>query len=231
MQTVTPNPSWTTRFEGPVGHALIALAVAVLLGTALVGVRRGEPMMIAAGIAGIAQILIIKTVFPSARTHQGGGMSANAQHPEAIDPTPSTDIDAERARELLDQAERADSATRSGASLGPSAFLLALGAQCSMTVVAIHLLGLTDQRLFWLVMAVLISWIGILSAAMLTSIRYVKAGFGRRWVRTIIAWGILWTMTMVGTTSIWRGELWFTVVSIVALTVLTIWGAWREARQ
>ena len=158
-------------------------------------------------------------------------MSMRPQHPEATDPTPSAGIDAERARELLGQAHQADSATRAGASQAPSAFLLALGALCSMSVVAMHLLTGTDQHLVWLVIAVSLAWIIILSVAMFSSVRYVKAGFGRRWARTIIAWAILWGITMIGMTSIWKGELWFTLTSIIALTTLTTWGAWREARQ
>lgn len=158
-------------------------------------------------------------------------MSMRPQHPEATDPTPSAGIDAERARELLGQAHQADSATRAGASQAPSTFLLALGALCSMSVVAMHLLTGTDQHLVWLVIAVSLAWIIILSVAMFSSVRYVKAGFGRRWARTIIAWAILWGITMIGMTSIWKGELWFTLTSIIALTALTTWGAWREARQ
>ncbi|CAM3171769.1 hypothetical protein ACSL103130_12700 [Actinomyces slackii] len=155
----------------------------------------------------------------------------NDQHPWPIGEAPSADLDAEQARELLAQAQRLDSATRSGASLVPSAFLLALGALCSMFVVTMHLVMLTDERLVWLALTAFLPWLAILLAAMTTSIRYVKVGFGRRWAQTMGAWGILWAVTMFGTTRLWKGEVWFVIVSIAALTALTTWGAWREVRR
>lgn len=59
----------------------------------------------------------------------------------------------------------------------------------------------------------------------------MKVGFGRRWAQTMGAWGILWAVTMFGTTRLWKGEVWFVIVSIAALTALTTWGAWREVRR
>lgn len=147
------------------------------------------------------------------------------------EPTPSAPMSPEEARALLAQAQQRGDATRSAASSAPSAFLLALGAMSSMFAVAMHLLTLTDEHLVWLVMAVFLPWLAILIIAMVTSVRYVKTGFGRRWTLSMSAWGIVWVGVVLGMSLLWKGELWFTLTAVIALTAVTVWGAWREARS
>lgn len=146
------------------------------------------------------------------------------------EPTPSTPMSPQEARALLTQAQQRSDATRSGASLVPSMFLLTLGAMSSLFVAMMHLLTLTDERLVWLPLAVFFPWMAILIIAVAASTRYVKAGFGRRWMLAMGAWAVVWAVAMLGMNG-WKGELWFTLASIVALTVVTVGGAWREARS
>lgn len=62
MQTATPNPSWTTRFEGPAGRVLIVVALISLLITSIIGMFREDPMMIAMPLIGIVQFPMIAII-------------------------------------------------------------------------------------------------------------------------------------------------------------------------
>ena len=61
--------------------------------------------------------------------------------------------------------------------------------------------------------------------------RSTKTGFSRRWLQVMATWGALWLLVTPGMTILWRGELWFALTGIGAITAVTTWGAWREARQ
>ncbi|QPL05368.1 MULTISPECIES: transcriptional regulator [Actinomyces] len=43
-------------------------------------------------------------------------------------------------------------------------------------------------------------------------------GFSRRLTQTMVAWGLLWAAAVAGGTTVWAGEAWFAVVSVIALT-------------
>lgn len=140
-------------------------------------------------------------------------------------------MDAARARALLDEAGRLGSAARAGASWPQIACLLGLGGVSTMFMVALHLVVGYDTHLVWLPMAAMGVWVAILISVMVAFTRANKTGFGRRWGQAMAAWGITWAVAMVGGTVWWRGELWFTLAAAAALTLVTVWGALREARR
>lgn len=140
-------------------------------------------------------------------------------------------LDPGRARELLDQAGRLGAAARSGASWPQIAMLLGLGGLSAMFAIALHLVVIADDRLIWLPMVVMALWLGILATMMLVFGRSTKFGFGRRWRTAMLAWAAAWVFTIVGGTVWWKGQVWFALGSALLLTVVTAWGAWREARQ
>lgn len=147
------------------------------------------------------------------------------------DGTFGEDMDPQRARDLLDRAAHVGSAARSGAGWPQIACLLGLGALSAMFMVAVYLVAVADERLIWLPMVTMAVWLAILMVVMGAFSRSTKAGFGQRWRAAMTAWGITWVAAILGSTIAWKGELWFTVVAIVALTVVTVAGAVREARQ
>lgn len=140
-------------------------------------------------------------------------------------------LDPQQARDLLDRAGRLGAASRSGASWPQIALLLGLGGISAMFAVALYLVVLADEHLVWLPMVVMGLWLGILTAIMLGFGTSTKFGFGHRWRTAMLAWALAWVFTIVGSTVWWRGELWFAIASALLLTVVTSWGAWREARQ
>lgn len=141
------------------------------------------------------------------------------------------ELDAQRARDLLDRAAHVGSAARSGAGWPQIACLLGLGGVSSMFIVAVYLLTRADERLIWLPMVMMAGWLAILMGMMAVFSRSTKAGFGKRWRTAMTAWGITWAVAIIGSTVWWKGELWFTLAAIAALTIVTVAGAWREARQ
>ena len=141
------------------------------------------------------------------------------------------EMDAARARHLLDEAGRLGSIARAGASWPHIAFLLGLGGVSTMFVVALHLVVRSDEHLVWLPMAAMGAWLAILVTVMVVFARASKAGFSRRWVQAMGAWALGWVVAMLGGTVWWKGQLWFAVTAGAALTLITTWGAWREARQ
>ena len=57
-----------------------------------------------------------------------------------------------------------------------------------------------------------------------------KRGFSRRWLITMAAWAVVWTVAVFTTSrgAIGDNVVWVTVMAI-ALTAVTAVGAWREA--
>lgn len=141
------------------------------------------------------------------------------------------DMNATRARELLDEAGRLGSAVRAGASWPHIACLLGIGGVSTMFIVSLHLVIRLDERLIWFPMSAMAVWLAILITTMVVFSRASKAGFGRRWQQAIGAWSVTWVIAIVGGTVWWPGELWFAIAAGVAVTVVTVGGAWREARQ
>lgn len=148
-----------------------------------------------------------------------------------LGPESTGPLDAARARELLNEAGRLGSASRSGASWPAIGTMLGLGATSSMFMVALHLVTLSDEGLVWLPLVVMGVWLAILIGTMTVFTRATKAGFGRRWTQGMLAWSVVWVLSIVGGTVWWPGQLWFTLASIAALTVVTAATAWNEARR
>lgn len=74
-------------------------------------------------------------------------------------------------------------------------------------------------------------WIGVLFIFSRIFGCSLKEGFGRRWTTTILIWGAVWVLGIFGTSWWFQGEAWFLVVASVALTLVTLIGAWAEARR
>ncbi|MBW3070334.1 MULTISPECIES: hypothetical protein [unclassified Actinomyces] len=136
----------------------------------------------------------------------------------------------QQARDLLRQADHLGTAAASGAGTPYAFFLIGLGALCSMLAVAIYLVSLTDERLILLPLTVFLIWLGALIAAMVMTARAASLGFTRRWRVSIFSWVAVWGVTAFGSTVFWVGELWFTIIAVLALIAVTVWGALREVR-
>lgn len=143
----------------------------------------------------------------------------------------SDEVDAARARQLLQEAGRLGAAARAGASWPQIACLLGLGGVSTMFVVSLPLVVMADERLIWLPMVAMAVWLAILITVMVVFSRASKSGFGRRWGQAMGAWAVVWVVAVLGSTVWWKGQLWFAVTAGAALTLITTWGAWREARQ
>ncbi|QIK71770.1 hypothetical protein G7070_05145 [Propioniciclava coleopterorum] len=137
-------------------------------------------------------------------------------------------LDPQRARELLEQADSAGATARAGASWPHIAGLLGMGAASSLALVA---LAYVPPVMIWLPMALLFAWIGALLAFGGVFGRSIKRGFGHRWRVTMLVWGIVWVAGVVGTSWLFAGQAWFVVVASVALTAVTLVGAWVEASR
>ena len=145
-------------------------------------------------------------------------MSINAGH----SPTP------EEARALLAQASQSESTTKAGASWPQIAGLLSLGAASSLALPAVVYV---PGDLLALPMALMMLWIAASFVFMAAFSRSAKRGFGKRWVITIITWGILWVVGIVGTSTWFVNQTWFLVAACAALTAVTMAGAWIEAKR
>lgn len=134
----------------------------------------------------------------------------------------------EEARGLLEQAERTASTTRAGASWPQVAGLLGLGGASSLALVA---LAHVPEELVALPLVLFFAWMGALFVFVAFFSRAVKRGFGRRWVGTLAAWGVLWVAGVFGIYWWFPGQLWFLAVISGLLILVTLLGAWLEARQ
>lgn len=134
----------------------------------------------------------------------------------------------EEARALLARASQSDSTTRAGASWPQISGLLSLGAASSLALPAI---AYSPSELIALPIALLTLWIAMSFVFMTAFTRAVKRGFGRRWVTTVILWGVLWTVSVLGTSTWFAGQTWFLIVACASLTIVTLVGAWIEARR
>lgn len=134
----------------------------------------------------------------------------------------------EQARALLAQASQAEATTRSGASWPQIAGLLGLGASSSLALPA---LAYVPSDLVALPVILMMLWVVASLVFMMVFGRSVKHGFGKRWVITIVTWGVLWGVGVFGTSTWFVGETWFLVASCALLSVVTLIGAWIEASQ
>lgn len=69
-----------------------------------------------------------------------------------------------------------------------------------------------------------------LAVALLPGVRVNKAGFPRRWVTAMVAWGIAFAVTMVLGLLLFRGELAFWLPAAVITALPLALGARAEAR-
>ncbi|MDO4901581.1 hypothetical protein [Actinomyces sp.] len=161
---------------------------------------------------------------PSTDPQQTGLESSDSRPSEFLSVNP------QQARDLLRQADHLGAAAVSGAGTPYAFFLVGLGSLCSMLTVAIYLISLTDERLFLLPLVVFLIWLAILIAAMIMTARATSLGFTRRWAVSIRSWVAVWAVTLFGSTVIWNGELWFTILAVLAQITVTVWGAVREVR-
>lgn len=134
----------------------------------------------------------------------------------------------DEARALLDQAARSASTARAGAGWPQIAGLMGMGGASSLALPA---LAFAPEGLVGLPMTLLFIWIGALFAFGAVFSRSVKRGFGRRWTTTIVLWGICWVAGVVGVSWVFEGQMWFLVLASSAITVVTLVGAWIEARR
>lgn len=139
-----------------------------------------------------------------------------------------THLTPEQAQALLSQAAQAESTTRSGASWPQIAGLLSLGAASSLELPAFVYV---PSELLALPMSLMMLWIAASLVFTIVFSRSVKRGFGKRWISTIITWGVLWVAGIIGTSTWFAGETWFLVSMCALLTAVTMVGAWIEARQ
>lgn len=134
----------------------------------------------------------------------------------------------DEARALLDQAARTASTTRAGASWPQIGGLLGLGGASSLALPA---LAFAPEHLLAIPMTLLFVWIGVIFAFTAAFSRSLKHGFGRRWITTIVIWGVLWILGVAGIYWWFEGQAWFLVVASGSLTAVTLAGAWIEARR
>lgn len=134
----------------------------------------------------------------------------------------------EEARELLEQAARTASTTRAGASWPQLAGLLGLGGASSLALVA---LAYVPTELVALPLLLFLGWLGALFGFVGVFSRAVKRGFGRRWIGTLLGWGALWLVGIFGIYWWFPGQSWFLATVSAALCLVTLLGAWLEARQ
>ena len=134
----------------------------------------------------------------------------------------------EEARRLLEQAERSSATASAGASWPHIAGLLGLGGASSLALPA---LAYVPEEFVAIPLLLLFVWIGAIFAFSGVFSRSIKTGFGRRWVTTMTLWGVLWVVGVVGVSWIFPHQAWFVAVSAGALSVVTLGGAWLEARR
>ncbi|WP_417216853.1 hypothetical protein [Arthrobacter sp.] len=137
---------------------------------------------------------------------------------------------AQAARDLLNEAGRLESASRTGASWPHIAMLLGLGAITSLGTLSLWFVGKFDESLVALPMISMLAWLGIFMVFMLVFGRSTKRGFGRRWMTFMMIWAVLWIVGVLLASTLLSGRLWFAVLIAAALTVNSVVGAWLEAR-
>ena len=134
----------------------------------------------------------------------------------------------EEARELLEQAARTASTTRAGASWPQLAGLLGLGGASALTLVA---LAYVPDELVALPLLLFFGWTGAVFGFVGYFARAVKRGFGRRWISTMAGWAVLWVVGVCGIYWWFPGQVWFVAVVSGLLMLVSLLGAWLEARQ
>ena len=156
----------------------------------------------------------------------------NPSGPSAHDrSTTASEISAQSARDMLQEAGRLGSASRAGASWPHVTMLLGLSAISSLSLISFWLVGRIDQSLISIPMVAMLIWLGIFMAVMLIFGNSTKLGFSKRWIRFMIIWGILWIIGVGLGTTIAINQLWFTLLISAAITLNALIGTWLEAKK
>lgn len=134
----------------------------------------------------------------------------------------------EQARALLDQAAHAAATTRAGASWPQVAGLLGLGGASSLAVPAFAFM---PEDLVALPLVLVFVWIGAVLVFSAVFSRSLKQGFGKRWVTSIVLWGVVWVFSILGVYWWFPGQVWFVALASALLSVVTLGAAWIEARR
>lgn len=138
------------------------------------------------------------------------------------------EMSAAHASGLLRQADQAAAAAKRAASWPAIATLLLIGASSSFALV---LFAYVPEGLAWLPLTLLMAWFAVGLLICLPQLKSVKQGFGRRWLVTMAIWGVTWCLAIVGSSTIFVGQLWFLLVASFALAAVTVGGALAEIRK
>lgn len=135
----------------------------------------------------------------------------------------------DEAQQLLDRARALGASTTSGASWPHLTMLMGLGAISSMFLV---LMGTgAPQSTYLPVMFTMFVWLAILIVTGIVFARNAKVGFGKRWVTTMAAWGVLWIIAMIAGPFFFEGQFWFFLLMAALITAVTTAGTWVEATR
>ncbi len=145
MSTHRP-PDQAPLPQGPVGRILLALGIATVATLIAIGVTTRSPEMAAMGMLAVAYAVVIVIAVSASRARQAEEAVDEVEEGDPFLPPAlsAQELGAAQAQALLVRAERLGASTRSRASAAPSLFLLSLGCLCSMLIVALHLVTLTD---------------------------------------------------------------------------------------
>lgn len=135
------------------------------------------------------------------------------------------------ARNMLAQAGQLEASVHSTASWAHVTMLLGLGAISALSLVAFGLVGKFDESFVFYPMLSMFVWLGIFMVTMFLFGKSTKVGFSTRWRAYMALWGVLWVAGVLGTTTLFAGQMWFAVLAAALITVATTACAWSEARR
>lgn len=208
-----------------------ALGIACMMGLFIFGLAISQPrlLVISSSAAGLLGVLwaTSSAAAKAATRRRAATVPELDPLPEATPAHPSADD----ARGLLHEAGRLESASRAGASWPHITMQLGLGAITSLSLISFWLVGRFDESLVAVPLIALLIWLAILMTFMLVFGRSTKRGFSRRWTTFMAIWTVLWITGVLLTTTVFSGELWFTLLITSAITVNSVIGAWLEARK
>ena len=132
------------------------------------------------------------------------------------------------AARLVQTADHMHTAVRGAASWRYVAWLTGMA---TTTLMYLTGLGLTEEdRTVGVLSAAFGLCVVTLSLTLLPGARVASAGFGRRWVRAVAGWGVLYSAAMVLGMTVFRGELAFWLPAAVLAALPLALGARAEAR-
>ncbi|MDN5905928.1 MAG: hypothetical protein ACTHZK_11550 [Arthrobacter sp.] len=229
MQTTEKKPVNGQRYAW-IGFAL---GIACMVALFVYGLITGKPqlMVIASSVAALLGVVWASTSAAAQAATRRRAVTVPPPGPTPAPEAPPEHPTADDARGFLREANRLESASRAGASWPHITMQLGLGAITSLTLISFWLVGRFDESLVAVPLIALLIWLGILMVFMLVFGRSTKRGFSRRWKTFMAIWTGLWIVGVLLTTTVFSGELWFTLVITTAITVNSVVGAWWEARS